>query len=68
MRQNKRGPYLWSETASVLFLFALTFGLVGCRDPFEGQPHLPDDQLIANFHEHKADFEHLREMGSRTRG
>jgi hypothetical protein len=62
MRQNKGSPYLWREIARILFLLALTFGLVGCKDPFEGQSHLSDDQLIANFREHTADFERLREM------
>jgi hypothetical protein len=54
--------------AIVLFLFSFTFGLVGCKDPFEGQPHLADDQLIGKFHEHRADFERLREMVLEDRG
>ena len=35
--------------------------LTGC-DLFWEQSHLPDSQLIANFQEKKADFEHLRQM------
>lgn len=38
--------------------------LFGLQDP----PHFPDDELIANFYEHRADFEKLREMIKQDEG
>jgi hypothetical protein len=43
-------------------LVGLLLLLTGCSDPFEGQPHLSDSQLIAAFQTHKPDFERLRTM------
>jgi hypothetical protein len=42
-------------------VFLILF-LSNCSDPFQGQPHLPDAQLIANFQAHKEGFERLRQM------
>lgn len=61
--QTDSRAYLNCRRVSYFFaLSVLVSLLVGCKDPFEGQPHLPDDQLIANFQAHKPEFERLRLM------